>query len=83
MVDSSISKRDDFIQQLVDLFYRCKKTSSDSLKFEQLTAYMIDHEIKETGGQSNSNFDMRYVESHDIKDRTHHNSNIEKILYFS
>lgn len=44
--DSSISRGDEFIQQLVDLFYRCKKTSSKTLKFEQLTALLIDHEIQ-------------------------------------
>ena len=32
--DSRISQRDDFIQQLVDLFFRCKKTTSNKLKFE-------------------------------------------------
>ena len=31
---SQISCRDDFIQQLVDLFYRCKQTTSKKLKFE-------------------------------------------------
>jgi hypothetical protein len=40
-----IEMRDDFVQQLVDLFFRCKKTTSKRLKFEQLTAYLIEHEI--------------------------------------
>jgi hypothetical protein len=44
--EARVLQRDDFIQQLVDLFYRCKKTSSKVLKFEQFTAYLIDHEIK-------------------------------------
>lgn len=82
MADNRISDRDDFIQQLVDLFYRCKKTSSKTLKFEQLTAYLIDHEIQQSGSGTHSNVDMRYVES-DIKDKTTHNSFIEKIFYFA
>jgi WD40 repeat protein len=82
MADAVISDKDDFIQQLVDLFYRCKKTSSKTLKFEQLTAYLIDHEIQTTGSGTHGNVDMRYVES-DIKDKTTHNSFIEKIYYFA
>jgi hypothetical protein len=66
----------------VDLFYRCKKTSSKTLKFEQLTALLIDHEIQQSGSSTHAHVDMRYVES-DIKDRTTHNNFIEKIFYFS
>lgn len=82
LVDCLIMDRDDFIEQLVDLFYRCKKTSSKTLKFEQLTAYLIDHEIQQSGSGTHANVDMRYVES-DIKDKTTHNSFIEKIYYFA
>ena len=32
--DSRISDRDDFVEQLVDLFFRCKKSTSKTLKFE-------------------------------------------------
>jgi len=67
--DSLLTGRDDFIEQLVDLFYRCKKTSSKVLKFEQMTAYLIDHEIQQSGSGTHANIDMRYVES-DIKDKT-------------
>lgn len=70
--DSAISERDDFIAQLVDLFYRCKKTQSKTIKFEQLTAYLIEHEIAQTKSGTHANLDMRYVES-DIKDKTTHN----------
>ena len=66
----------------MDLFYRCKKTSSRTLKFEQLTALLIDHEIQQSGSSTHAHVDMRYVES-DIKDRTTHNNFIEKIFYFS
>jgi hypothetical protein len=46
LADTFIADRDDFIQQLVDLFYRCKKTSSKTLRFEQFSAYLIEHEIE-------------------------------------
>ena len=34
LADSRISDRDDFVEQLVDLFFRCKKSTSKTLKFE-------------------------------------------------
>lgn len=46
MEDSALGKRDDFIQSLVDLFYRCNKTSSSTIKFDDLTSYLIEHEIE-------------------------------------
>lgn len=45
---SRISQREDLLSQLVDLFYRCKKSTSKLLKFEQLTAYLIEHEIEQS-----------------------------------
>lgn len=44
--DCAMSRRDDFIQQLVDLFYRSNKTNSATIKFADLTSYLIEHEIK-------------------------------------
>lgn len=46
MAESRLSDRENFIELLVDLFYRAKKTHSKTIKFEQLTAYLIDHEIE-------------------------------------
>jgi len=43
--DTELATRDDFIQSLVDLFYRCNKNGSSYIKFEDLTSYLIDHEI--------------------------------------
>ena len=40
------SERDDFIQQLVDLFYRSNKVNAATIKFADLTSYLIEHEIK-------------------------------------
>lgn len=80
--ESIVCDRDDFLNQLVDLFYRCKKSTSKQLKFEQLTAHLIDHEIEQSQTGHNSNVDMRYVESDTVKDRSKHNNNIEKIFYF-
>jgi hypothetical protein len=34
MAESSLSDRDNFIESLVDLFYRAKQTSSKTIKFE-------------------------------------------------
>ncbi len=83
MAESSLSDRDNFIESLVDLFYRAKQTSSKTIKFEQLTAYLIEHEIEQAHSGTQSYADMRYTESTDIKDKTTHNNYIEKIFYFS
>ena len=40
-----ICHREDFIQQLVDLFYRSNKLNTPTIKFADLTAYLIEHEI--------------------------------------
>jgi len=53
----------------VDLFYRCKKTKSTLLKFEQFSAYLIEHEI-DVGKSKPKQADMRYVECLDITDKT-------------
>ena len=44
--DCALSRREDFIQQLVDLFYRSNKTNAETIKFADLTSYLIEHEIK-------------------------------------
>ncbi len=82
MAESRLSDRENFIELLVDLFYRAKKTHSKTIKFEQLTAYLIDHEIEQANTATQSYADMRYTESLDIKDKTTHNNYIEKIFYF-
>ena len=41
-----MSKREDFIQQLVDLFYKSNKENNATIKFADLTSYLIEHEIK-------------------------------------
>lgn len=79
--DTKLSLRDDFIQSLVDLFYRCNKNSSHSIKFEHLTSYLIEHEIQQFTSSS-SQMDTMYVENKDIVDKISHNSNIEKVYYF-
>lgn len=82
MAESSLADRDNFIESLVDLFYRCKQNSCKTLKFEQLTAYLIEHEIEQANQGTTSYADMRYTESLDITDKTTHNNYIEKIYYF-
>ena len=72
----------------MDLFYRAVKKvqggiagalGNELLKFEDITSYLIEHEIdqsKNIGGVT-----MNYYES-DIVDTTTHNNYIEKIYYF-
>lgn len=79
--DCQIRDRDDFTQQLVDLFFRCKKMTSKKLKFDELTAYLIEHEISTQKSGTHSNVNMQYVES-DLRDTKTHNQFIEKIFYF-
>ena len=43
--DTSLIERESFITDLVDLFYRCKKKKGKLLPFEDLTSYLIEHEI--------------------------------------
>ena len=44
--DCAMARREDYIQQLVDLFYRSNKTNAPTIKFADLTSYLIEHEIK-------------------------------------
>lgn len=43
--DTSLVKRLEFVSDLVDLFYRCNKTQGDTIQFEDLTSFLIEHEI--------------------------------------
>jgi hypothetical protein len=88
--DTVLYDREEFITELVDLFYRINKENDDCIAFEDITTYLIDHEIAfdaelgTNGGFNASNsvgMNMDYFES-DIKDPTPHNNYIEKILYF-
>lgn len=79
--DCELSKRDDYIQQLVDLFYRSNKSNMSTIKFADLTSYLIEHEIKNYTEDATS-IDMLYTESTEIIDKTPHNGQIEKIYYF-
>ena len=90
MKDTSLFDREDFTSELVDLFYRINKDNVLTIKFEDITTYLIDHEIAfdaelgTNGGFNASNasaLNMEYRES-PIKDPTPHNNYIEKIHYF-
>lgn len=89
--DSELSDRVDFISELVDIFYRIRRDSTQTIQFEDITTYLIDHEIaydrdRGTSGsynmQNSSGMNMEYVESKTIKDTTAHNNYIEKLHYF-
>jgi len=43
--DTSLVKRTEFVSDLVDLFYRCNKTQGETIQFEDLTSFLIEHEI--------------------------------------
>jgi hypothetical protein len=88
--DTSLSTRKELLTELVDMFFRINKHNDKTIKFEDLTSYLIDHEIAfdadlgTNGGfnASNSNgLNMAYYES-TIKDPTTHNNYIERIYYF-
>ena len=46
-----------------------------------MTSYLIEHEIKNYTEDA-TQVDMMYTESKDLKDRTAHNGQIERIYYF-
>jgi len=52
-----------------------------TIKFADLTSYLIEHEIKNYTEDATS-IDMLYTESTEIIDKTPHNGQIEKIYYF-
>ena len=81
MHDNPLCKREDFIQQLVDLFYRSNKVNSARIKFQDLTSYLIEHEIEHYTANA-TQVDMQYHESTEILDKSPHNGYIEKIYYF-
>ncbi len=76
--DTSLSKREEFVSDLVDLFHRANKNQSPTIEFEDLTSFLIEHEIEtfKIGG----NLNMNYYESA-LVDTTTHNNYIEKIYY--
>lgn len=89
--DHVISDRIDFISELVDIFFRIKPDTASTIKFEDLTTYLIDHEIafdadRGTSGGYNatnsSGMNMEYEEAKHLKDTMPHNAYIEKIYYF-
>lgn len=43
--DSKLTTRDEFVSDLVDLFFRTNKNRGETIKFEDLTSYLIEHEI--------------------------------------
>lgn len=88
--DTILSDRIEFISEMVDLFYRINKDCRPAIKFEDMTTYLIDHEIAfdaelgTLGGFNASNASGLSMEYHEspIKDPTTHNNYIEQIYYF-
>lgn len=76
--DTQLVDRPEFVSELVDLFYRSSATKV-SIMFEDLTTYLIEHEIESSKPLERSNFE--YYESR-IIDQTTHNNYIGKIYYF-
>lgn len=87
---TSLDERLEFISDLVDLFYRINEKNRPAIKFQDVTTYLIDHEIAfdaelgTSGGFSASNanaLNMEYMEV-PLKNQRPHNNYIEKIHYF-
>lgn len=76
--DTQLMDRPEFVSELVDLFYRASKTKR-YIMFEDLTSYLIEHEIESSKPLEKSNFE--YFESK-VVDQTTHNNYIGKIYYF-
>lgn len=76
--DTKLIHRSEFVTDLVDLFYRAS-SSKTFIMFEDLTSYLIDHEIESSQPLEKSSFE--YTESK-IVDQTTHNNYIGKIYYF-
>jgi hypothetical protein len=45
MKDTTLVDREEFISIIYDLFYRINKENDDCISFEDITTYLIDHEI--------------------------------------
>ena len=65
----------------MDLFYRSNKKNLPTIKFEDLTSYLIEHEIEHYTANA-TQVDMQYHESTEIKDNSLTSGYIEKIYYF-
>ena len=78
LADTQLMDRSEFISELVDLFYRAS-IDKITIYFENLTTYLIEHEIESNKPLERSNFE--YYESK-IVDQTTHNNYIGKIYYF-
>jgi hypothetical protein len=88
--DTKLAKREEFVAELVDLFFRINKENDSTIAFKDFTTYLIDHEIafdaeSGTNGGLNANnssgTNINYYESA-TKDPTTHNNYIERIYYF-
>lgn len=83
LADTAVAKREDFIEQLVDLFNRSNLTNSETIRFQDLTSYLIQHEIR-SYTMNTTKSEMLYEECKYLKDdQKNHNNEIEKIYYFT
>ena len=64
--DTKLTMREEFVSDLVDLFYRANKTHGDTIKFEDLTSYLIEHEINQF--KNVNSMQMMYQESKNVTD---------------
>ncbi len=68
--DCALSRRDDFYMQIYDLFYRSNKKNQETIKFADLTSYLIEHEIRNYTEDA-TQIDMMYEQSKDIVSKPH------------
>ncbi len=67
MRGTEVGGREDFKEQLVDLFFRANKARAETIRFEHFTAFLIEHEIEMAGTQAQGGAganmaDMHYYE---------------------
>jgi hypothetical protein len=71
---------EDFEERIVDLFFRANKERKETILFDELTSFLIEHEI-ETSMEGGGENEKCYVLNKDIRDKIPHNSTIDKIYY--
>ncbi len=68
--DTQIVRREAFVSEMVDLFFRAKSDEKKHMQFEDFTTYLIEHEID---GSEQRNEDANMYTEANIRDSSTHN----------
>lgn len=63
--ENDFAWKEDFEEKVVDLFFRSNKMRKELIKFDDLTAFLIEHEI-ETSIEGVSDSDKLYKENKEV-----------------